>query len=188
MGKNEEKYSYSTAGGGGTTNNNVNFSIDWIKFGQPSVFSNSNFPDGEYDQNQAALVKSIKDTTGVSIGSNGVNSTKMEEMTASEAIYGFCAWLTTQQAETKMGAHHDCSVICDLIKKFCETNQLEEPRSDWTDRLTHPENLEARFAKLAKPRQNDPCDTRISQVLQLLSGDLSYDNIAKAKEILKMFA
>jgi hypothetical protein len=63
------------------------------------------------------------------------------EMTASEAIYGFCAWLTCQEVKTIMSSKHDCAVIADRIKEFCETNKLTEPKDKWTENLKHPDNL-----------------------------------------------
>ncbi len=61
-----------------------------------------------------------------------------QELTGSEAIYGFCAWLTCQDEVTIMSAHHNAGAICDKIKLFCETNNLTKPRDNYTDYLTHP--------------------------------------------------
>ena len=63
---------------------------------------------------------------------------ELEEMTASEAIFGFCAWLTTRKEKTVMSANDNCSKIADSIKEFCKTNKLIDPRDNWTDLLTHP--------------------------------------------------
>jgi len=60
------------------------------------------------------------------------------ETSASEALYGFCAWLTTQDEETIMSAHHDSAVIADKIKLFCEVNKLSEPKEGWGKKITHP--------------------------------------------------
>ena len=60
------------------------------------------------------------------------------EMTASEAIYGFCAWLTTRDEQTVMSATDDSAPIPPFIKEFCEVNGLDEPRENYTDYLTHP--------------------------------------------------
>ncbi|KKN10023.1 hypothetical protein LCGC14_1040780 [marine sediment metagenome] len=59
-------------------------------------------------------------------------------LTASEALYGFAAWLTTRKATVSFGGDHDCAVAADLVAEFCKTNNLEEPRDDWTKNLTHP--------------------------------------------------
>lgn len=61
-----------------------------------------------------------------------------DKLTASEALFGFCGWLTTRKTETVMSSTSDASAISDLIKRFCETNKLDEPREFWADHLTHP--------------------------------------------------
>jgi hypothetical protein len=60
------------------------------------------------------------------------------KMTASEAIYGFCAWLTTRNEVTTMSAKHNAGSTCDLIATFCKENKLPEPRDNWTENLIHP--------------------------------------------------
>ena len=61
-----------------------------------------------------------------------------KELTGSEAVYGFCAWLTCRKEQTVMSAKDDCGKIADLIKRFCDTNNLTEPRKHWDNLLTHP--------------------------------------------------
>lgn len=60
------------------------------------------------------------------------------KLSASEAVYGFCGWLTSRTEETKMGSSNDCAIVADRIKEFCETNKLEEPREGWDKNLIHP--------------------------------------------------
>lgn len=60
------------------------------------------------------------------------------EMTGAEAVFGFCAWLTTRAEKTVMSASDDSGVIARLVKQFCDTNKLIEPRENWTDYLVHP--------------------------------------------------
>ena len=62
----------------------------------------------------------------------------MDEMTASEALFGFMAWLTTREAVETFSAKHNVAPAADLMETFCKTNNLVAPREDWTDRLTHP--------------------------------------------------
>jgi hypothetical protein len=62
----------------------------------------------------------------------------MDKLTASEAVYGFCAWLTTRRKTTTMSDTDDAAPIVELIRKFCDTNGLEEPRGDWHKKLIHP--------------------------------------------------
>ena len=62
----------------------------------------------------------------------------MKKLNASEAIYGFCGWLTTRKEETKMGSKNDCAIIAELANEFCKENKLEEPRNGWENILIHP--------------------------------------------------
>jgi hypothetical protein len=59
-------------------------------------------------------------------------------LSPSEAIFGFCAWLTTRKETIIFGASEDCSPIPDLIKEFCDANNLEQPRNYWERNLIHP--------------------------------------------------
>ena len=61
-----------------------------------------------------------------------------DKLTASEAVYGFAGWLTTREEQTVMSSTDDAAVIAELVNEFCETNDLDFPRSDWSDRLKHP--------------------------------------------------
>jgi hypothetical protein len=61
-----------------------------------------------------------------------------EVMSGSEAIYGFCAWLTGRSEVTEMGADKDCAIIAELAGRFCEHNGLPDPRDGWEKRLTMP--------------------------------------------------
>lgn len=61
-----------------------------------------------------------------------------KEMTASEALYGFVAWLTTRSDVVTLAANHDAAPVAALVQKFCDANNLTIPREDWTDRLTYP--------------------------------------------------
>ena len=63
----------------------------------------------------------------------------LKELTGSEAIYGFCAWLSGREEKTIFSSKSNCTPIADLIKEFCETNNLIDPRDNWTDNLIHPE-------------------------------------------------
>ena len=64
----------------------------------------------------------------------------LKEMTGSEAIFGFCAWLSGRKEKTIMSSKSNMAPIADSIKEFCETNKLIDPRDNWTDYLTHPKN------------------------------------------------
>ena len=60
------------------------------------------------------------------------------ELSGSEAIYGFCGWLTGRKEKTVMSAKYDCAVIADLIDEFCKENGLTDPEENWHENLTHP--------------------------------------------------
>ncbi len=64
----------------------------------------------------------------------------MKNLNASEAIYGFCAWLSTRKKVTKFGSKEDCAPTVALIAEFCEVNNLKDPRDKWAKNLTHPKS------------------------------------------------
>lgn len=55
------------------------------------------------------------------------------------ALYGFAAWLTTRQQAVTASADHDASVWADLVKEFCEANNLGAPVDGDMENLKHPE-------------------------------------------------
>lgn len=61
-----------------------------------------------------------------------------DKMTASETLYGFCAWLTTRKEKTIMSSSDDAAPIVELITTFCKENKLVEPRDGWELNLIHP--------------------------------------------------
>lgn len=111
----------------------------------------------------------------------------LDELSASEALYGFCAWLTSQKTKTVMSGVDNAAVIADRIAVFCKKNNLTEPRENWTDRFEHPEDLELRTEDpsvnfIGEVTSND---NEISKALKHLSGDLNHNNVVAAKSILK---
>jgi hypothetical protein len=62
----------------------------------------------------------------------------MRNLSASEAIYGFCAWLTTRDEETVMGASSDAAPAAQRIAEFCKKNNLPDPRDGWEKALIMP--------------------------------------------------
>ena len=60
-------------------------------------------------------------------------------LSASEAIYGFAAWITTRDKEVSAGASHNCAVWAELVGEFCEANGLDSPRDTYTDNLKFPQ-------------------------------------------------
>ena len=63
------------------------------------------------------------------------------QLSGSEAIFGFCAWLTTRKEQTIMGSTDDAAPIVQLIGTFCDDNALPDPRDNYTDYLTIPEDV-----------------------------------------------
>jgi len=64
-----------------------------------------------------------------------------DELSASEALYGFMSWLITRPDEVVFLAKHESSVAVDLITAFCKANNLKKPRKGWHNLLTHPKEV-----------------------------------------------
>jgi hypothetical protein len=62
----------------------------------------------------------------------------LDELSASEALYGFMGWLTSREKSVTLGAQHEAGIAVELVTEFCKTNNLAAPRDGWTDRLTYP--------------------------------------------------
>ena len=58
-----------------------------------------------------------------------------EEISAAEALFGFCGWLTTRKERTKMSSSDNAAPVADLVGKFCKVQKLKEPRERFTDYL-----------------------------------------------------
>jgi len=63
----------------------------------------------------------------------------MGQVSSSEALFGFCGWLTAREQKTVMSSKHDAAPIVELISQFCETNKLPEPKDGWENNLKHPD-------------------------------------------------
>jgi hypothetical protein len=64
-------------------------------------------------------------------------------LTASEALYGFVAWLTSaDEATTFSSSERDAGNAAKLVVRFCEANFLRVPREDWIDGLIYPGEVE----------------------------------------------
>ena len=62
----------------------------------------------------------------------------MEQLLASEALYGFAGWITTRDKEVIASARHDAGIWAKLVDKFIKANNLEKPRDGWEKNLIHP--------------------------------------------------
>ena len=75
------------------------------------------------------------------------------ELSGSEAVFGFMAWLTTRNETTVLGPHQ--TVDISIIQRFIETNKLKDPRDAWAELLIHPPELGlAEFA--SETEKSDP--------------------------------
>lgn len=60
---------------------------------------------------------------------------KRIELSGSEALYGFCGWLSTRKKKTILSSKSDCGLVIDLIDQFCKVQKLSSPRYGWDKRL-----------------------------------------------------
>ena len=63
---------------------------------------------------------------------------KESKINSQEVLFAFCAWLTTRESETIMGAKHDTSPVVERIKEFSDTNKLPDVRNNFTDYFKMP--------------------------------------------------
>ena len=61
-----------------------------------------------------------------------------EKLNPSEAIMGFCAWLTSRYVVVPMSAKHDSGKVVDLVTDFIKINDLPDIRNNYTDYLEFP--------------------------------------------------
>ena len=59
-----------------------------------------------------------------------------DKIIASEAIYGFAAWLTCRKDPVVLGAAHDASIAAKLVEEWCKINILLPPRAG-----VYPDNI-----------------------------------------------
>lgn len=60
------------------------------------------------------------------------------KLNPTEAIFGFCAWLTTRDEQTIMSAKDDSACVVELIEEFCKVNELPDVSEQWAHNLIHP--------------------------------------------------
>ena len=59
-------------------------------------------------------------------------------LSPSEALVSMLGWLTTRKGTLKIGAKHATyGQLAELVGKFCEANNLVDPREGWTRMSTH---------------------------------------------------
>ncbi len=67
---------------------------------------------------------------------------QQEPLTPAEALYGFCAWLTSRKTPTIMCSTCDASPVVELMGQFCKLNNLEDPGDDFKFKLVHVKESE----------------------------------------------
>jgi hypothetical protein len=53
----------------------------------------------------------------------------MIRITASEALFGFAAWLTCRKKPITIGAKYPCGKVAELVDEWRRVNKLPQPRS-----------------------------------------------------------
>ncbi len=61
-----------------------------------------------------------------------------DQLTASEALFGFMGWLTTREEDVTFGSSHNAAIAADLVAEFCMVNDLSEPKDHWADNFIMP--------------------------------------------------
>ena len=62
-----------------------------------------------------------------------------DRLSASEALCGFCAWLSTERETMSIGANEECGQWAEAVDAFCKRNALDPPREGWEKALALPE-------------------------------------------------
>jgi len=62
----------------------------------------------------------------------------MDNLSASEALFGFMGWLTSLETPVTFSSHHEAGTAAQLVDEFCKANNLAEPRDFWHLNLHHP--------------------------------------------------
>lgn len=63
---------------------------------------------------------------------------RVETLSASEAVMGFLAWLTTRDRVTTLSAKHNAAPAVDLYEEFIKANGLMTCRDEFADYLKFP--------------------------------------------------
>jgi hypothetical protein len=61
-----------------------------------------------------------------------------ETLSASEALFGFAAWLTSLEKPVVFSARHEAGLAALMVEEFIKENGLEAPREGWPDRFKYP--------------------------------------------------
>ena len=64
-----------------------------------------------------------------------------DKLSASEALIGFIAWITSLEKPMTGSAHHGAGVWTDLVDEFCKAHGLNDLRDGWEDELIYPDHI-----------------------------------------------
>ena len=67
-----------------------------------------------------------------------LHDNESEGLNASEAVFGFAAWLLCRDEVVIFSKHLDVEKTEELCKKFCEENKLEPLSPGWLRQLKMP--------------------------------------------------
>lgn len=98
-------------------------------------------------------------------------STPKRLLNATEALYGFCGWLTTRDKPVIMSARHTSDVPAEMIFAFVDAQGLPQVSKDW-DKILRP------MADIKPDLTNDPALV-VNTVIHPPSFDESYNKIMK---------
>lgn len=59
-------------------------------------------------------------------------------MNASEAVYGFAAWLTCHPEALTIGSTHDAAPVAERCKEWCDANGLPGVTDAYPGNIVHP--------------------------------------------------
>lgn len=61
---------------------------------------------------------------------------------ASDHLYGFVAFITTQRKPVTVGCHTDCAPIMDLLQKYMHQNGIGDPSEEYPNTFVMPDTTE----------------------------------------------
>ncbi len=54
-----------------------------------------------------------------------------DEVSASEALYGFVGWLTTRKEAFTLSSTHDVFPACAAVAEYCKVQGFADPQEGW---------------------------------------------------------
>lgn len=110
-------------------------------------------------------------------------STLTDNLSAAEALFGFCYWLTSSPKPIIMSDCHNASPVIKAIEVFCEENGLVEPREDWLDYLVYPKDFKRTSLGKEEKQASVPNDLLSPGYAGIIPGDVNKKEIASKASI-----